>query len=265
MEKKHALYKYSAILPGLFICQYLDTLLFKPLCFFLFTATQFFATYLTDKAKLITGSEIWILIIFWSHTSGYSCYFRKPKNPNPDSTTKFLSTLTESFKYYESARECRSMFCPPPHAAAGTSGSPIAEAESAHVITILIKWKVQPSTLELSPAQPFPEEWEARRQLQLGRNTHDPSQHLLSPYVIFPKTVAKTNPSCADLNVSAVPAHSQPQPLQLPYPRVCQKREDPKICEKASAEGTAIPRIWRQILLLNQGIPTRSKMCAVPI
>lgn len=117
--------------------------------------------------------------------------------------------------------------------------------------------------LELSPAQPFSENWDARRQLQLGRNTHNPSQHLLPPYFIFPKTLAKTNPSCADLNVLAVPAHSQPHPLQLPYPRVWRKREDPKICEKLRAEGTVILRIWGQ-MLLNQGSPTRSKMCAVP-
>lgn len=100
-----------------------------------------------------------------------------------------------------------------------------------------------------SLAQPFPEEREARRQLQLGRNTYDPSLHILPPYVVFPKTVAKNNRSCADLSVLAVPAHSQIQPLHLPYPRVWQKREDPKVCEKASAEGTALPRIWGQMLL----------------
>lgn len=89
-KKKHALYKYSAIVPGLFICQYLDTLLFKSLCFFLFTATQFLVTNLTDKARRITDSEISILIIFWSHPSGYSFYFKKP-----ESIKKFLPTLTE--------------------------------------------------------------------------------------------------------------------------------------------------------------------------
>lgn len=138
-KKKHALGKYSAIVPGLFICQYLDMVLFKSLCFFLFTATQFLAINLVEKARQITGSEILILIIFWSHTSGYSFYFRKPKNPNPEITTKFLPTLTEILKCYKFTRECRSIFCPPPYAAAGTSGSLTAEAERAHIITILRK------------------------------------------------------------------------------------------------------------------------------
>lgn len=42
-----------------------------------------------------------------------------------------------------------------------------------------------------SLAQPFPEEREARRQLQLGRNTYDPSLHILPPYVIFQRQLQR--------------------------------------------------------------------------
>lgn len=139
---------------------------------------------------------------------------------------------------------------------------PHPEAERAHIITMLRKWKVQPPTLELSPAQPFPEEWEAGRQLQLGRNTHDPSQHHLL-ISFFQRELQRQIPPVQTW-VSWQSLHTQIHPFQLPYPRVWQKREDPKICKKPSAEGTTIPRIWEQ-RLLNQGSPTWPKMCAMPI
>lgn len=90
-------------------------------------------------------------------------------------------------------------------------------------------------------------------QLQLRRDPHDPSQPLLPSHVLLPTTVAHANPSCRDLSALAIPAHSQPEPLQLPYPRIWQKREDPKI-----ASHSGLPRTAATILksVLQQRIGT---------